>query len=66
MVVHSQEQTTLKLKKLEFTLVAKVLPISIQITFLHATAILAHCLKSPRKKTWMSKKNKTTFLYTSQ
>jgi len=41
----SQEQTTLKLKKYYFTGVAKVLAISIQITFEQSTAIVARCLK---------------------
>ena len=46
-----QEQTTFKLKKLQFTRVAKVLAISIEITFEQSTAILAHCLKRMRKIT---------------
>jgi hypothetical protein len=36
-----------KFKKLQFTRVAKVLLISIKITFEQSTAILEHCLKSP-------------------
>jgi len=44
----SQEQKILKLRKLQFTRVAKVLAISIQITFEQSAAIPAHCLKGPR------------------
>jgi len=51
----SQEQRKLKLRKLQFTRVAKVLAISIQITFEQSAAIPAHCLKGPRYETWMSK-----------
>ena len=52
----SQEQTTLKLKKLHFTGTVKLLAISIQITFEQSTEIIAHCLKGPRYETRMSKR----------
>ena len=57
----SQEKTTLKLKKLHFNDIAKLLAISIQITLELSTAILANCLKSPRKETWIPKNNTFTF-----
>ena len=44
----SQEQKILKLRKLQFTRVAKVLAISIQITLEQSAAMPAHCLKGPR------------------
>jgi len=52
----SQEQTTLKLKKLQFTRVAKVLAKSIQITFELSTAIIAHCIKARGRKQEFKKK----------
>jgi len=46
----SQEQKSLKLNKLQFTRVAKVLAKSIQITFEQSTAIIAHCIKARERK----------------
>ena len=62
----SQEQTTLKVKILQFTCMVKLLAISIQITFEQSTAILVHCSKILREETRISKKNKPTFLYISE
>jgi hypothetical protein len=53
MSVHStkkKKKKPLKLKKLQFTPVAKVLAISIQITFEQFIAILARCIKRKRNK----------------
>ena len=52
----SQEQTTLNLKKLQFTGIVKLLAISFQITFEQSTEIIVHCLKGPRYETRMSKR----------
>jgi len=46
----SQEKETLKLIKLCFTRVAKILAISIQITFEQSTAVSAHGLKVSERK----------------
>jgi hypothetical protein len=45
-----QEHTTLILKKLQFTRVAKLLAISIQIMFEQSPALPAHCLRVRDRK----------------
>jgi len=57
----SEEQTALELNKLQFNRVVKLLAISIQTTFEHSTAILAHSLKIPREEKWMLKRIKLYF-----
>ena len=57
----SEEQMALKLKKLQFAFMVKLLAISIQTTFEHSTTILAHGLKIPWEEIWMSKGIKLYF-----
>jgi hypothetical protein len=46
----TQEQTTLILKKLQFTRVAKILAISIQMMYEQSPALPAHCLRVRDRK----------------
>jgi len=59
----SQEQTTLKLKKLQFTRVDKILAISIQITFEQSTATIAQCLRIPREENECQRRIKFYYLH---
>jgi len=55
-----------QIKKLQFTRVAKLLALSIKITFEQCSAILAHCLKNVRQRKCECQKRKQLYIWTHQ